>query len=213
MDSANLASLNAEVNAWRVLRAARIEPLAINFALASNGRQHVRVALKRGAPGQARLAITALFALPVVKHAFIVDDDVDVFSDAEMEWAMATRFRADRDIMVSTNMPGFYADPTADKNGTVAKAGFDCTAAFDAPDSIEYRRAFAPAAGRAAPRFNSVLSALEAGTKPFGELVSAMGSSDGREIAVELEVLRERGVLTRLPNGEWALNEASKPDK
>ena len=92
MDSANLASLNAEVNAWRALRAARIEPVAINFVLASNGRQHCRVSLKRGAPGQARLAIAALFALPTVKHAFIVDEDVDVFSDEEVEWAMATRF-------------------------------------------------------------------------------------------------------------------------
>ena len=94
MDSANLASLNAEVNAWRILRAARIEPVAINFVLASNGRQHCRVSLKRGAPGQARLAIAALFALPTVKHAFIVDEDVDVFSDEEVEWAMATRFSA-----------------------------------------------------------------------------------------------------------------------
>ena len=57
MDSANLASLNAEVAAWRLLRAARIEPVAINFSLASNGRQHARVALKRGKPGEARLAL------------------------------------------------------------------------------------------------------------------------------------------------------------
>ena len=125
MDSANLASLNAEVGAWRVLRAARIEPVAINFSLASNGRQHARVALKRGAPGQARLAIAALFSLPSVKHAFVVDEDVDVFSDDEMEWAMATRFRADRDMIVATDMPGFYADPTADENGRITKAGFD----------------------------------------------------------------------------------------
>ena len=105
------------MNAWRVLRAARIEPVAINFVLASNGRQHCRVSLKRGAPGQARLAISALFALPTVKHVFIVDEDVDVFSDEEMEWAMATRFSADRDIVVATGMPGFYADPMADKDG------------------------------------------------------------------------------------------------
>ena len=111
MDSANLASLNAEVKAWRVLRAARIEPVAINFALASNGRQHCRVSLKRGAPGQARLAIAALFSLPTVKHAFVVDEDVDVFSDQEMEWAMSTRFRADRDMVVATDMPGLLRRP------------------------------------------------------------------------------------------------------
>jgi 2,5-furandicarboxylate decarboxylase 1 len=213
MDSANLASLNAEVNAWRILRAARLEPVAINFVLASNGRQHVRVALKRGAPGQARVAITALFALPTVKHAFIVDDDVDVFSDAEVEWAMATRFRADRDLMVTTGMPGFYADPMADQNGMVTKAGFDCTTAHGRPDTIEHRRAISPAAGRTPPRFNSVLSALENGPKHFGELMTAMGSTDGRDIALELDILRERSVLTRLPNGEWALSAAATADQ
>ena len=50
-------------------RAARLDPVAINFVLSSNGRQHVRVALKRGAPGQARVAITALFALPTLAYA------------------------------------------------------------------------------------------------------------------------------------------------
>jgi 2,5-furandicarboxylate decarboxylase 1 len=205
MDSANLASLNAEVAAWRLLRAARIEPLAINFSLASNGRQHARVALKRGAPGQARLAIAALFALPTVKHAFIVDEDVDVFSDEEMEWAMAVRFRADRDMIVATDMPGFYADPTADQNGRVTKAGFDLTAPVGQPDSIEYHRAYAPAGVSAAPKFRNVLDALNAGPMHFGRILSEIGSTDGREIALELDTLRERGVLTRLPDGEWAL--------
>jgi UbiD family decarboxylase len=205
MDSANLASLNAEVAAWRLLRAARIEPVAINFSLASNGRQHARLALKRGAPGQARLAIAALFALPNVKHVFIVDEDVDVFSDEEMEWAMAVRFRADRDLIVAGDMPGFYGDPTADQSGRIAKAGFDLTAPLDQPDTIDFRRAYAPSAAAAAPRFNRVIDALDASPLHFAQIVSTMGSADGREIALELDILRERGVLTRLPNGEWAL--------
>jgi 2,5-furandicarboxylate decarboxylase 1 len=210
MDSANLASLNAEVAAWRLLRAARIEPQAINFSLASNGRQHARVSLKRGAPGQARLAIAALFALPTVKHAFIVDEDVDVFSDEEMEWAMAVRFRADRDMIVATDMPGFYADPTADQNGRVTKAGFDLTQPVGQPDTIEYRRAYAPTGAGDAPQFKSVLEALNAGPKHFGRILATIGSSDGREIALELDALRERGVLTRLPDGEWALKQTDQ---
>jgi UbiD family decarboxylase len=207
MDSANLASLNAEVNAWRALRAARLEPVAINFVLASNGRQHCRVSLKRGAPGQARLAISALFALPTVKHAFIVDEDVDVFSDEEVEWAMATRFSADRDIVVTTGLPGFYADPMADKDGLVAKAGFDCTAPHDQPDTIDHRRALAPKAGRGTLSNQSVAEALQTRTMHFGELVAVLGSSDGREIALALDGLREQDLVTRLTNGEWALKD------
>jgi len=207
MDSANLASLNAEVNAWRALRTARIEPVAINFVLASNGRQHCRVSLKRGAPGQARLAIAVLFSLPIVKHAFIVDQDVDVFSDEEVEWAMATRFSADRDMVVSTGLPGFYADPMADRDGLVAKAGFDCTAPHGQPDTVEYRRAFAPKASTGRLRNQSVAEALQTKAMHFGELVAALGSSDGREIALALDTLREQDLVTRLPNGEWALKD------
>ena len=40
-----------------------------------------------------------------------------------------------------------------------------------------------------------------------------MGSTDGREIALELDALRERGVLTRLPNGEWALKQKEHPSE
>jgi 2,5-furandicarboxylate decarboxylase 1 len=205
MDSANLASINSEVAAWRVLRAARIEPVAINFVLASNGRQHVRVALRRGPPGQARLTIAALFALITVKHVFVVDEDVDVFSDEEMEWAMSTRFRADRDLVLATDMPGFYADPMAGEARLITKAGFDLTAPASQGDAIEFRRATAPKIGTVVPRFKSVVEALGSQAMHFGELLAATGSLDGREIALELDTLRERGVLQRRSGGEWAL--------
>src|SRR5262249_48450617 len=44
-DSANLGSLHCEVAIWRALRGVRIEPVAINAVPATNGRQHVRVAI------------------------------------------------------------------------------------------------------------------------------------------------------------------------
>jgi len=113
------------------------------------------------------------------------------------------RFRADRDLILTTDMPGFYADPAADTHGRVTKAGFDLTAPVGEPDSIEFRRAYAPAATGDAPQFRTVVAALDAGPKHFGQIVTALGSTDGREIALELDILRERGVLTRLPNGEW----------
>jgi hypothetical protein len=103
-------------------------------------------------------------------------------------------------------MKGFYADPIAE-NGLITKAGFDCTAPEGQPDTIEYRRAFAPKAAVGTLRNQSVAEALQTKAMHFGELVAALGSSDGREIALELDALRERGVLTRLDNGEWALKE------
>jgi UbiD family decarboxylase len=207
-ESGNLGGLNAELQIWKVLRAAAIEPAAVLAVPGSNGRQHVRVALKRGQPGQARYAISALHAIPRVKHVFIVDDDVDVFDDEQMEWAMSTRFRASRDIVIATGYPGFYMDPTVDQDGLTDKAGFDLTAPYGVPDTIETRRPRAPRF-KGAKRFDSAHAALASGPMFFSQLMDALGSSDGREIALELHALHEQGVLKRLRDGEWALKDGS----
>ena len=207
-ESGNLGGLNAELQMTRLLRAANIEPVAVSSVPAANGRQHARVALRRGHPGQARLAIAALFSIPRLKHVFIVDDDIDVFSNEQMEWALSTRFRSDRDLVVGEGFPPFYMDPTVADHGNIAKLGFDLTAPYGVPQSIQTRRAFAtrPAGqpGDAGPA-GSVREALGAGPLFFGQLMAALGSDDGREIAVELDALREEGALRRMPDGEWAL--------
>jgi UbiD family decarboxylase len=135
-ESGNLGGINAEVQMWRTLRAANIEPAAIYSVPAANGRQHARVSLTRGTAGQARLAIAALFAIPRVKLVTVVDDDIDVYDDEQVEWAMSARFRGDRDIVVQNGFPGFYMDPTMDANKTIAKVGFDLTAEYGRPDTI-----------------------------------------------------------------------------
>ena len=184
-DSGNLASLHTEVAIWRALRAIRIEPIAVYVVPASNGRPHARVAIKQTAPGQARAAISALFALVQVKAAFIVDDDVDVFDNEEMEWAMATRFRADRDVVVASGLPGFYADPGVDANRTVAKIGFDLTRPMNQPDTIENRRAFPRRIGDAAGAPSErAAGAGEAARSISRRSWTLLGSKDGREVAL-----------------------------
>ena len=205
-ESGNLGGLNAELQIWKALRAAGIEPAAVLAVPASNGRQHVRVALRRGAQGQARQAIAALHAIPRVKHVFVVDDDVDVFSDEQMEWAMSARFRAASDIVVTTGHPAFYMDPSADEKGSMDKAGFDLTAAYGVPDTIETRRPRAPRFN-GLRQFSSAKDALASGPMFFHQIMDALGSKDGREVALELHALHEQGVLTRLRDGEWALKE------
>jgi UbiD family decarboxylase len=203
-DSGNLGGLNAELQIWKVLRGAGIEPAAVLALPATNGRQHVRVALRRGHPGQARYVISALHAVPRVKHVFVVDDDVDVFSDEQMEWAMSTRFRAVSDTMIAGGYPGTYMDPVADEKGLVDKAGFDLTAPYGVPETIERRRPRAPRFN-GQRRFASTQEALRSGPMFFSQIMEALGSKDGREIALELHALQEQGMLTRLRDGEWTL--------
>jgi len=50
-----------------------------------------------------------------------------------------------------------------------------------------------------------VRQALEAEPLFFTQLMEAVGSRDGREIALALDGLRAEGVLDRLSNGEWTV--------
>ena len=43
---------------------------------------------------------------------FIVDPDIDVFSDAQMDWALATRFQPDRDLVLMSGMRTLPLDPS-----------------------------------------------------------------------------------------------------
>src|SRR3990172_7206274 len=74
---------------------------------ASNGNHTRGRALRQRSPGDARNAITALLGSHSnVKHVFVVDPDIDVYSDEQMEWALSTRFQADRDLIVLAGMRG-----------------------------------------------------------------------------------------------------------
>ena len=205
-ETANLGSLNADSAIWQTLRAGNIEPAALYAPPAANGRQHARVAIRRTVPGQARIVIAAMLSIPVVRHVFVVDDDVDVFCDAEVEWAMSTRFRGDRDLVASIGYPDTYMNPTVGEDGTMAKAGFDLTAPFGMPAGIESQVARASRFQAGARRYRTVRQALDSGPMYFAEIMEAMGSDDGREIALELDSLREEGVLMRVEDsGQWGL--------
>ncbi|MFH1256401.1 MAG: UbiD family decarboxylase, partial [Candidatus Diapherotrites archaeon] len=62
------------------------------------------------------------------KHIFIVDKDIDIYNPLEVEWAMATRFQADVDLIVKAREKGSSLDPSAEPDTHfTTKCGFDCT--------------------------------------------------------------------------------------
>ena len=194
-DTAQLSTLRTEVLVWRALESAIREPIAVCASPASGGVYNVRVSMRQRVPGEARNAIAATFAsLANVKHVFVVDPDIDIFSDDEMDWALATRFQADQDLVVQKDFRTMPLDPSLEGSLVGAKAGFDMTLPFGAT-GFDARVPEPPRfEGR---RFASVRSALEDGPKRFEDLMAAVGSDDGREIVLELEGLRNRGNLGR----------------
>jgi 2,5-furandicarboxylate decarboxylase 1 len=208
-DTAVLTALRTEIAIWRALEGAVREPVAVHATASSGGSFNVRVALRQRVPGEARNAIAAcLGALANVKNVFVVDPDIDVTSDQQMDWALATRFQADRDLVVMSGMRTLPLDPSLGASRTGAKAGFDLTWPFGTAARLEARVPEPPRfAGR---RFASVEAALADGPKYFEELMAATGSRDGREIVRELEALRSRATLDRDGEGRYVVTAVAK---
>jgi UbiD family decarboxylase len=86
---------------------------------------------KRGADDGRRAIEAAFRGHGSLKHVVIVDQDVDIFDPAAVEWALATRFQADRDLMVFEDQPSSSLDPSAKlvpgQKARSAKMGLDAT--------------------------------------------------------------------------------------
>jgi len=88
-----------------------------------------------------------------------------------------------------------------------AKAGYDLTWPFGATDRLEVR---VPAPPRfAGKRFPSVEAALADGPKFFEELMTAVGSRDGREVVRTLGSLRDKLSLDRDGEGRYFIKAGS----
>jgi 2,5-furandicarboxylate decarboxylase 1 len=81
-----------------------------------------------------------------IKQAVVVDTDVDVHDPAEIEWAIATRFQADRDLVVIEGAQGSPLDPSTTVGqptdapphlqGVSAKMGLDATRPVVYPEHV-----------------------------------------------------------------------------
>ncbi|MEP9379305.1 UbiD family decarboxylase [Aquabacter sp. CN5-332] len=106
-------------------------------------RYHLYVQMRTRFQGEAKNVIMgALAAHYDVKHVTVVDEDVDVHNPTEVEWALATRFQADRDLVVVSESLGSRLDPST-RDGVGAKMGFDATKPLDAPE-MRFKRIRVP---------------------------------------------------------------------
>ncbi len=203
-DTAQLNALRTEVMVWRALETAVREVRAVYATPSSGGMYTLRIALRQRVPGEARNAIAAAFGcLANVKHVWVVDPDVDIFSDEQMDWALATRFQADRDLVVQSGFRTLPLDPSLRGARTGAKAGFDLTLPAGEARGIESTIPEPPRLE--GKRFASVEAALADSPKRFEELMAALATRDGREVVLALEALREAGRLAREKDGRYAL--------
>ena len=208
MESAHLLGLRNEASISKLLREAGFKVTQVYVPPAGAEGQHVRIAFDQTHPGQARNIISLIMArVLAAKHVYVTDSDVNIRDEHEIEWAMASRFQADRDIMTFTGMMGMPMDPSLEGGPNGAKAGFDMTMPMFRRGQLMATVAEAPVIETSA-RHQTVEQALEQGPLFFTDIMNALGSRDGREIAVELDRLRSHGQLMRNGKGQYELGES-----
>ncbi|MES2184593.1 MAG: UbiD family decarboxylase [Pseudomonadota bacterium] len=203
-DTAQLVAAKTESTIWMSLLQAVREPVAVCCTASCGGMYNVRVSLRQRYPGEARNAIAAVFgSVADVKHVFVVDEDVDVFDDGQIDWALATRFQADRDIVIGEGFRAVPIDPSLDGKRVGAKAGFDCTRPLGPAAATSYAVPSPPRLPASAHA--GILEALSAGPATFLDLMAAARSRDGRDVLRVLDPLYAAGRIARADDGRYQL--------
>jgi 3-polyprenyl-4-hydroxybenzoate decarboxylase len=140
---------------------------------------------------------------------FVYDDDIDVFSDEQCDWGLATRYQGDRDTIQGTGFRVVPLDPSLGGQRTGAKIGFDCTIPFGKRPSLEWGVPLPPVVpktnGKDSTSRKTVAETLSAGPASFLELMIAAGTRDGRELVRELDALYAADKLSRNETGRYVL--------
>jgi 2,5-furandicarboxylate decarboxylase 1 len=96
-------------------------------------RYHLYVQLDKRSEGEAKNVILGAFGGHYdLKHVVVVDLDVDIHNPTEVEWAIATRFQADCDLVLVHEAQGSKLDPST-RDGVGSKMGYDATVPLAAP--------------------------------------------------------------------------------
>jgi 2,5-furandicarboxylate decarboxylase 1 len=134
----NSVGLVGEAAVFRLVSRQVRDVQAVYFSHGGCGFYHAIVQLKKSNEGTAKNAILATFAaFPSLKMVVAVDDDVDLTSAEDVEWALATRFRPETGMIQIPAARGHELNPSTDK-GLGMKLGLDATAPY--PRSGAYER-------------------------------------------------------------------------
>src|SRR6476619_4806374 len=180
-----------EAAARKVLFEAGVQTVAINVTPGGCCHWHIVASIKK-APGDGKNAIMALLSIADIKHVTIVDDDIDVFDPVDVEWAVATRVQADRDVLIVPNARSKPLDPSLPlplhgKVPTTAKMGIDATIPENIPaerytrivyfnqDKVKLSDYIGPADTLAKPEFEA--KTTETVASLVEKIVAALGKS------------------------------------
>ncbi|MGC8580901.1 MAG: UbiD family decarboxylase [Thermoplasmata archaeon] len=128
-EHALLMGLPREIGMWKAIKSVLPNVKGVRLTESSGGWLHGVVSIKKTKEGDGKNAILAAFTgHPSMKRVIILDHDINIYDDNEIEWALSTRFQADKGLVIINSANGSSLDPSAHlTNGTTTKIGFDAT--------------------------------------------------------------------------------------
>lgn len=138
-----LGAVPREATLLQHLRRSFPNVLDVRLTRGGTCRYHLAVKIDKKADGEPKNIIMGAFAGHYdVKQVVVVDRDVDISDPVEIEWAVATRFQADQDLVIVSGAQGSRLDPSA-SNGISAKMGLDATVPMET-DPMAFKRIRVP---------------------------------------------------------------------
>jgi UbiD family decarboxylase len=157
-----LMGLPHETMIWEAVSKVVPKVKAVNLTEGGCGWLHAIVSIDKLVDGDAKNALAATFsAHPSLKHAVVVDTDIDVYDPNIVEWAIATRFQASEDLLIIPQARGSTLDPSADQEtGLTTKVGVDATRPMNKPRE-KFELAKIPSSKRLSETFAKLKKAIE----------------------------------------------------
>ena len=99
---------------------------------------HIYISIKKRVPGEGKLAgMSALSADPNTKLAVVLDEDIEVYNDEEVLWAIATRLQGDQGISIISAVAGAHLDPSAYDETRLKRGSMSTKMIIDATKPID----------------------------------------------------------------------------
>ncbi|MHA1936944.1 MAG: UbiD family decarboxylase domain-containing protein [Candidatus Thorarchaeota archaeon] len=121
------------IDLFRSVKQKGVEVLDVNITPGGSSWLHIAVQIRKEHDDDGLKTIEGAFeGHKSAKHVWVYDEDIDIYNEEEREWAMATRFQGDVDLLIKDPEPGSSLDPSAEPSTKLTtKIGFDCTKAMD----------------------------------------------------------------------------------
>ncbi|MBI4322012.1 MAG: UbiD family decarboxylase [Chloroflexi bacterium] len=130
--------------AIEVYRAARMAcPEIVDVRMRGNHVFDAVVSIRKRLDGEARNVIVSVLGATHSKYCTVVDEDIDIYNDRDIIWAMETRVQPDKDVYIYPPMVGGPLDPSSPQRPHSSKMGIDATLPLDA-EKAKFQKVVVP---------------------------------------------------------------------